>query len=140
MQETPFSIYITVRKSFSKPRYPKELDEDISEDKASVNLSKLIEQSEMDGATIIKYAAQSVVDRETIAILESKVVNAEGELYDYFANHKKSIHKKQEEINVLKGTLKNKDYEIIRNKNEISKYSKLAKAHEKEIYRVEKLN
>ena len=128
LQETPFYIYITVRKSFSKQRFP--IDSDFPEDKASNDLRKLRDQSDLDRATIEKYVAQNESDRDTIEILESKVEKGESELYNSIANDKISIQKNHVEIDVLKGVLKNKNAE----------YSKLVKAHEKEIYRVEQLN
>ena len=82
LQETPFSMYITVRKSFSKQRYPTECDIDFSEDKASVKIKHLKDQRESDSKTIEKYRAQSESDRDTVSILESKVEKAERELYD----------------------------------------------------------
>ena len=83
---------------------------------------------------------ETVSNKDTIAILESKVEKAEGELYDNFEKTKTLMSIKMEEIKVMKGALKNKDDEINRNKNEISKHSKLVKIHEKEIYRLEKIN
>ena len=109
-------MYITVRKSFSKQRYSSECDRDFSEDKASVRTKHIKDQRKSDSETIEKYRAQSESDRDTISILESKVEKAERELYDYIASNKISINNKLEEIKVLKGALKNKDDEIMRNK------------------------
>ena len=53
---------------------------------------------------------------------------------------KTSLSNRIEEINVLKHALKNKDDEIERTKNDISKLKKVAKTHEKEIYNHENKN
>ena len=78
--------------------------------------------------------------KDTVAILETKVEKAEGEVYDNLESNKISISNKMEETKVLKGALKNKDDEIDRNKTEISRYFKIVKTQEKEIYRLDKIS
>ena len=78
--------------------------------------------------------------KDTVAILETKVEKAEGEVYDNLESNKTSISNKMEEIKVLKCALKNKDDEIDRNKTEISRYFKIVKTQEKEIYRLDKIS
>ena len=69
--------------------------------------------------------------------LESKVESAEYELFEYINKHRNSVQDKVEEIKVIKRVLKNKDDEIARNKMEMNKIAKQAKANEKVIYNLE---
>ena len=71
LHETPFYMYITARKSFSKQRYPSECDRDFSEDKDSVKIKHTKDQRESDSETIEKYRAQNESDRDIISFLES---------------------------------------------------------------------
>ena len=94
-------------------------------DEARLKLERFRIQSDLDKDIIKNLKVDIESGKDTIAILENKVEKAECELYDNFEQTKTLMSNKMEEIKVMKGALKNKDDEINRNKNEISKHKSL---------------
>ena len=132
ISETPYSAQISLRKKFLKEFNPGK----------TVQGNLATQQNYLEEAldNIEKFKVQSESDRDTIAILETKVQKAEADLYDSIEKQRNGINNKMEEIKVMKGALKNKDDEISRNKSEQAKLSKLVKANEKYIYKLDKLS
>ena len=153
ISETPYSAQICLRKRFLKNHSPQNTGQELilnlaqqrshadlrkDLDEARLKLEMFRVQSDLDRDIIEKLKVETELGKDTIAILESKVEKAEGELYDHFEQTKAWMSNKMEEIKVMKGALKSKDDEMNRNKSVISEHSKLVKTHEKEIYRLEK--
>ena len=132
ISETPYSAQISLRKKFLKEFNPGK----------TVQGNLATQQNYLEEAldNIEKFKVQSESDRDTIAILETKVQKAEADLYDSIEKQRNGINNKMEEIKVMKGALKNKDDEISRTKSELAKLSKIVKANEKEIYKLENLS
>ena len=98
ISETPYSAQISLRKKFLKEFNPGK----------TVQGNLATQQNYLEEAldNIEKFKVQSESDRDTIAILETKVQKAEADLYYSIEKQRNGINNKMEEIKVMKGGLK----------------------------------
>ena len=119
-QETPFSIYLTIRKSWNKQHQTHASGPPVSEplhDIAKVvseNLSLKYELSEVQ--------SQLETAKDITSEIETKVEAAEAEVYKVHKNTmkwKEALAVKDDEIKLLKITIKNNNSENLRNNTEL---------------------
>ena len=140
-QETPFSIYLTIRKSWNKQHQTHASGPPVSEplhDIAKVvseNLSLKYELSEVQ--------SQLETAKDITSEIETKVEAAEAEVYKVHKNTmkwKEALAVKDDEIKLLKTTIKNNNSENLRNNTEIKSLKKILKSREQEAHNLENCN
>ena len=143
-QETPYSIYLTIRKtkiknniqtsSFQTNGSP----ENVLPDKEAFEKENKFLKNSIDE---LKLNLNSSYDNTKI--LEEKVATAEAEAKKFFEEMKKwkeAAAKKDDEIKCLKNEVKNNNAAIFKVENEKTELQKNIKSKEKEIAEMEKLD
>ena len=137
-QETPFSIYLTIRKSWNKHHpghVPVALGSESLQDTGKLASENLSLKSEV---TDVK--AQLKAAKDIISVIETKVEVAEAEAYQLHKSIKKwkeALEKNDDEIKILKSTIKSYNSEKVKNSTELNSLKKVLKLRDKEIYDLE---
>ena len=133
IQETPFSLYLTVRKSIAKCANREEcLTKSEPQESKPVENENAILKSEIEDL------------RDQLEVTEAKAEQRKLELEKYAAKetkHKKevlhwldSLDKKESEVIALKTVIKNNDHDLSNIKTEKNQLKKSLKSKEKEIH------
>ena len=133
LQETPYSMYLTIRKKFTKKTVESSLAGNHLFSKAEAtkehdNLKAELEKSKMKSKKI----------EETNQILENKIKGAEVEFDTITDKLKKALDEKQGEIKVLKEVIKNSNSEKSNIRDELNQSKKVIKKKDKDIYSLER--
>ena len=129
---TPYSAYITVRKSFIKNFVPTETSQDVSvsaEDFKQEN-SELKSQVRELLVQASNFDVEIKASNDTIKILEEKIGKSEAAALKVF-------EERNQEIVTLKNVLKKKDSEISDFKKKLLGAKKALKEKEKETYKLQ---
>ena len=113
VQESPFSLYITLRKKFAT-------------------------QPQVTEGAKVESDSELTLARDTIKVLEDKAAHAESEFSKECNKLKVKKEQFSEEIKILKESLKNSQAETCEKKKVISEVNKSVKAKDKELYNLEK--
>ena len=116
LQESPFSVYITLRKKFTSAS-PVSVSQNTSKEADIENL-------------IVQYS-------DKVKILEDKLAHAEEELYKASNNFRDQKSVLKDEIQVLKDSLKKSHAETSQSSKALRDTNKIVKTKEKEIYNLE---
>ena len=143
--ETPFSIYLTIRKSQVKNYHHHE--QGLHPCSSEVSASSIGRQNEeLVKETSFKESIRELqgkldASEERAKVSEEKVASAEAEVlkaYDQIGKSKEYLSKKDDEIKSLKNVIKNKNKEISKLEAEKSDLGKVTKMKEKEVNDKEK--
>ena len=132
VQETPFSVFITIRKSFYR------------EVKKTGCVTENVEKLKNENSTLKtdledKELQLQVCKNETIA-LQSRLEKAEKEMLCHAKNAKISDEKSKDEISILRSVVKKNEDMISSLKSKSSESAKSIKAYEKDIHNLHKKN
>ena len=143
-QETPFSIYLTIRKSPIKFHH---VSEALTQGLAPVQNAVIdnLVKTTVDENTALKNVLEELeteleASKNIAKTLEAKIDSAEAKV---FSQHKEvqqwreALSKKDDEIKALKNVIKNDKTEILKDRSEQSQLKKILKSKEKEIYNLE---
>ena len=143
LNETPFSVYITIRKKYLK--FPQsfvngnqvDLKPEYSEIGSKAVDLVLVEENAILKAKIEEQDTAKRGDEEIVRDLADKLALAKSEISDYMSKNR-SLEKvgmdRLEQIEAAKTVTKKLNDELCRSKNEVGKIKKELKANEKEIY------
>ena len=123
VQESPFSIYLTIRKKFTK---------NITQSSRTTEPTDLNIYSELENKKVELDEA-----RDIIKILEDKVQHAEEECIKEANKFKGKREEMADEIKILKNNIKNSHAEESLHQNSLKEVRKTLKTKEKEIYNLE---
>ena len=130
LQETPYSLYLTIRKKFIKKFAEPSLTENRKTEASNEN--------ETLKAELVQAKLTCKKLKETNKVLENKIKSTEVELVTIREKQKKALDVKQDEIKVLKDVIKNSNTEKSSIRDELSQSKKVVKKKEKEIYSLER--
>ena len=145
-QETPFSLYLTIRKSpvkiinhADKPSAQANVVESVSD-----NLVKNLLEENIALKNDMKRLENELEASSNVGkTLESKVKVAEATLikqYKEVQKCKDTIDKKDDEIKVLKNVIKNNNSEMTKTISDLNAFKRIIKVKEKEIHNLENKN
>jgi len=133
-QETPFSLYLTVRKSWNK-KYCK------SEHKGvDPNLEMILSENNLLKAELADVKAQLNISKDNTSEFETKIAAAESEVLKVYKETKSLklvFAKKDDEIVALKTSIKNSTTQMEQTGLELLNLKKMLKSKDKEIYNLE---
>ena len=140
-QETPFSLYLTIRKTNIKNHQAN------SSQPIQVKSQKDVEALEKENS-VLKNTVRELKDKlntseDNTIVLEEKVAVAEAEVLKVFEQAKKGkeiLAKKDEEIKCLKNVIKNNNSTIAKHETNKNELIKALKQKEKELHDAEKRN
>ena len=135
-QETPFSIYLTVRKSLVNKCMSIESGHQASEENLEITLSENI----LLKAELAEAKAELNISKNITSELEKKIAAAESEVCKVFreSNHwKEALTKKDDEITALKTSIKNSIGEKQQLSVDLQNQKKSLKLKDKEIHSLE---
>ena len=138
VQETPFSAFLTIRKTFcrgSKTNYNDPVIEDKNED-----LEKLRIENETFRTLLEDKDCQLKKFEEESAALQNRLEKAEEEMLINFKNAKITDEKLRDEIFILKSVIKKSEGEITSLKSKYSEAAKTIKVQGKNIHNLENKN
>ena len=137
-QETPFSIYLTVRKSWSKHHQAHhEASHQVSEPLQHVLYEAKIKEIGSLKTELKELRNQLSESKNANKDLQVKVDAAAGEVLHHHEELKKVLNIKDDEVKALKNSIKNGVSENSRIATEVKSLKKSVKAREKEIYDLE---
>ena len=132
VQETPFSVFITIRKSFYR--------EVKKTGCVTENLEKLKNENSTLKTDLEDKELQLQVCRNEIIALQSRLEKAEKEMLCHAKNAKISDEKSKDEISILRSVVKKNEDMISSLKSKSSESAKSIKAYEKDIHNLHKKN
>ena len=143
-QETPYSIYLTIRKSWSKHHQVEDLRDKPCEAVQNVS-DKLLETKVSDENVSLKTELARVKvkleeSKDIISELEKRVDKAEAEVFQHHSEAKQwkeRVAKNEDEVKALKNSIKNHHTEISDAGTQITSLKKTLKTKEKEIHSLE---
>ena len=147
VQESPFSIYLTLRKKFTPEAYQANNSfatevstvTNISSDK----LAQVIKENASLKTDLENVHSEFAASKDIIEELESKIDSAESSEYKHhkeIQQWKLSLEKKEDEVIALNKSLKANNQDISTMKGENNQMKKVLKAKEKEIYNLDNVN
>ena len=128
VQETPFSAFINIRKTFCKGG--KDYKKLVHEDKQHENLEQ---ENKLLKDKLEEKSVQLEASKEDICVLQSRLEKAEKELFEHSQNKKISEIKQGDEILKLKSVISSL-------KSESIEADRATKSHEKIVQNLEKKN
>ena len=144
-QETPFSLYLTIRKSLVKFNHaykPPAQANVVDNDNASDNLI-IVEENIALKNNLKRLENELEISRNISKTLESKVEAAEATLFKHYKEIqqcKDTIGKKDDENKALKNVIKNNNLEMSKNNGDLNGFKKILKVKEKDIHNLETKN
>ena len=143
--ETPYSIYLTIRKSQVRNYHHQQglqsCSSEVSDSSRGRHNEELDNEKLAFKESIRKLQGKLDASEERAKVLEEKVASAEAEAlktYDQIKESKEYLNKKDDEIRILKHVIKNKNNEISKLEVEKSDLRKVMKKKEKEVNDEEK--
>ena len=135
-QETPYSIYLTIRKSWSKRKH-QQVHEPVHQ-AYQHDRQNLLEATNSEVVSLSELAAV----KSKLKASESLTSKAAAEVINHHETVKGLLNKKEDEIKLLKTSIKNKVSECEMANAELKNIRKTIKSKEKEVYNLEnvKLN
>ena len=139
-QENPYSIYLTIRKSWNK-HYS--ISDSVSETLTSnleIKLRNVVSENFFLKTELKDYEAKLEEAKGAIVEMETKVEAAEAEAYKLHNNNMKwkvAFDCKDDEIKALKTSIKNSNSDSARNIAELNNLNRILKSKDKEIYKLE---
>ena len=140
VQESPFSMYLTLRKKFTKkstksdqkvqtsPSEIQNLEDKVNKLRDEKNsLEELLKQTELE----------CEASKDVVKLFEEKLEKAESEFLKQCTNFKEIKDDNVSETKLLKVTVKNANEEIKKLKKDLSEANKVIKTNEKNIYNLE---
>ena len=140
-QETPFSIYLTIRKSWNK-HHPGHVPVALGSE-SLLDTGKLASENLSLKTEVTDVKAQLKAAKDIISVIETKVEVAEAEAYQLHKSIKKwkeALERNDDEIKILKSTIKSNNSEKVKNSTELISLKKVLKLRDKEIYDLENCN
>ena len=142
-QETPFSLYVTVRKTLVKYQHQNQNTSNLTKTALSKSESTSLEEENMALKSKLKKLESEVESsKATTTILEDKLGAAETEslkLYHATKKWEDALAQKDDEVKILKNVIKKNNCEISKLEMEQTKLMKTVKNKDKEMYDLEKM-
>ena len=137
LQETPYSVYITIRKKFIKTfQHSKYLD--VVDDSSEIENLKV--ENEKLRNEIIERKGETESSKDKALILQNRLEKAEKDLLKYSEEEKNKRLKLSEEIKVMNSIKKKYNESISVLTNNLSKAKAEIKSLQKTIHNLEKKN
>ena len=142
LNETPFTVNLCIRKSFTKDFDPLNilnLPKSVPEAEQSAHVNALLEENEKLKNAVEDKDANIKSLKDKVKTLEEAGAKTESDLY----KHRKKMEaqsKTIEDNKVLENVMKNLNGEVSRLSSDLKAANKTAKAKEKEIYNLENKN
>ena len=136
IQESPFSLYVTIRKKFSN----QSSGSSISQKSESLREKKVFDDNASEETNALLKIKETELSRalETIRILKANLENSEASLVTESNRFSSCKQEFKDEIKLLKDSIKRSKGEESRKSNELSEINKIVKAKEKENYNLNK--
>ena len=135
LQESPYSVYLTVRKRFVG-NAPKLIEPKVSMATETRNIhleERIIELNEA-----LKETEENLIKAEsTVKILETKAGHAEKEVFQLSNTFKKEKEALVDENKILKQVIKTKNEEVTKKDKELSEVNRVLKSKNKEIQKLD---
>ena len=127
VQDTPFSLYLTVRKKFITKYHGVGILDDPKEEECYLSDQKQVQLDK--GSEIIK-VQQGELDKakDIIASLESKLVKAEKDFFNLSSSHKLKSDEMRQENKLLKESINKSNEEVKEHKKFLGEANKLSES------------
>ena len=137
LQETPYSVFLTIRKKYIKNFKPASKDELFENE-------SVIEDLKQENENLRNVAKEITIENEAnknkVTVLEKRLEQAEEDMLKHLENEKNQKSKLTDEIDVLKKIKKKDNDSIVRLTTDLSKSKSELKSLRKALANTEKMN